>query len=116
MPYNCNWQHSINVCNQSGSAATYRTALRDYEQVLHLSGTQASTGAAASPLQFAQGNPITAYKIKTAPGFSNDAAIPGAGFTTTNNATATVLDVFKPTSDVVYYSIVKEVSQTGTCC
>ena len=101
----------LNVCNQSGSAATYRTALRDYEQVLHMSGTQASTGAAASPLQFAQGNPITAYKIKTAPGFSNDAAIPGTVFTTTNGATATVLDVFKPTSDVVYYSIVKEVSQ-----
>ena len=101
----------LNVCNQSGSAATYRTALRDYEQVLHMSGTQASTGAAASPLQFAQGNPITAYKIKTAPGFSNDAAIPGTVFTTTNGATATVLDVFKPTSDVVYYSIVREVSQ-----
>ena len=101
----------LNVCNQSGSAATYRTALRDYEQVLHMSGTQASTGAAASPLQFTQGNPITAYKIKTAPGFSNDAAIPGTVFTTTNGATATILDVFKPTSDVVYYSIVKEVSQ-----
>ena len=101
----------LNVCNQSGSAATYRTALRDYEQVLHMSGTQASTGAAASPLKFAQGNPITAYKIKTTPGFGNDAAIPGTVFTTTNGATATVLDVFKPTSDVVYYSIVKEVSQ-----
>ena len=101
----------LNVCNQSGSAATYRTALRDYEQVLHMSGTQASTGAAASPLQFTQGNPITAYKIKVAPGFSDDAAIPGTTFTTTNGATATLLDVFKPTSDVVYYSIVKEVSQ-----
>ena len=101
----------LNVCNQSGSAATYRTALRDYEQVLHMSGTQASTGAAASPLQFAKGNPITAYKIKTTPGFGNDAAIPGTTFTTTNGATATILDVFKPTSDVVYYSIVREVSQ-----
>ena len=101
----------LNVCNQSGSAATYRTALRDYEQVLHMSGTQASTGAAASPLKFAQGNPITAYKIKTTPGFGNDAAIPGTVFTTTNGATATILDVFKPTSDVVYYSIVREVSQ-----
>ena len=101
----------LNVCNQSGSAATYRTALRDYEQVLHMSGTQASTGAAASPLQFTKGNPITAYKIKVAPGFSDDAAIPGTTFTTTNAATASILDVFKPTSDVIYYSIVKEVSQ-----
>ena len=101
----------LNVCNQSGSAATYRTALRDFEQVLHMSGTQASTGAAASPLQFTKGNPITAYKIKVAPGFSDDAAIPGTTFTTTNAATASILDVFKPTSDVIYYSIVKEVSQ-----
>ena len=100
----------LNVCNQSGSAATYRTALRDYEQVLHMSGTQASTGAAASPLQFAKGNPITAYKIRTLPGFGDDAAIPGTTFTTTNGATATILDVFKPTSDVVYYNIVQEVS------
>ena len=101
----------LNVCNQSGSGATYRTALRDYEQVLHMSGTQASTGAAASPLQFTKGNPITAYKIKVAPGFSDDAAIPGTTFTTTNAATASILDVFKPTSDVIYYSIVAEVSQ-----
>ena len=101
----------LNVCNQSGSAATYRTALRDYEQVLHMSGTQASTGAAASPLQFAKGNPITAYKLKVLPGFVNDAAIPGTTFTTTNGSTATILDVFKPTTDVVYYAIVKEVSQ-----
>ena len=101
----------LNVCNQSGSAATYRTALRDYEQVLHMSGTQASTGAAASPLQFTKGNPITAYKLKVLPGFVNDAAIPGTTFTTTNGSTATILDVFKPTTDVVYYAIVKEVSQ-----
>ena len=102
----------LNVCNQSGSAATYRTALRDYDQVLHLSGTQSSTGAAASPLKFAQGNPITAYKIKTQPGFQDAAAIPGSTFTSTNNAVATILDVFKPTSDVTYYTIVAPVSQT----
>ena len=102
----------LNVCNQSGSAATYRTALRDYDQVLHLSGTQSSTGAAASPLKFAQGNQITAYKIKTQPGFQDAAAIPGSTFTSTNNAIATILDVFKPTSDVTYYTIVAPVSQT----
>lgn len=102
----------LNVCNQSGSAATYRTALRDYDQVLHLSGTQSSTGAAASPLKLAQGNPITAYKIQTQPGFQDAAAIPGTTFTSTNNAIATILDVFKPTSDVTYYTIVAPVSQT----
>ena len=102
----------LNVCNQSGSAATYRTALRDYDQVLHLNGTQSSTGAAASPLKFAKGNPITAYKIQTNPGFQDAAAIPGTTFTSTNNAIATILDVFKPTSDVTYYTIVAPVSQT----
>ena len=103
----------LNVCNQSGSAVTYRTALRDYDQVLHLSGTQSSTGAAASPLKFAKGNPITAYKIKTQPGFQDAAAIPGSTFTSTKNAIATILDVFKPTSDVTYYTIVAPVSQTA---
>ncbi len=103
----------LNVCNQSGSAATYRTALRDYDQVLHLSGTQSSTGAAASPLKFAKGNPITAYKLKTNPGFQDAAAIPGTTFTSTNGAVASILDVFKPTSDVTYYTIVAPVSQTA---
>lgn len=102
----------LNVCNQSGSAVTYRTALRDYDQVLHLSGTQSSTGAAASPLKFAKGNPITAYKLKTNPGFQDAAAIPGTTFTSTNGAIASILDVFKPTSDVTYYTIVAPVSQT----
>ena len=102
----------LNVCNQSGSGATYRTALRDYDQVLHMSGTQSSTGAAASPLKFTKGNPITAYKIKTQPGFQFASAIPGTTFTSTNNATASILDVFKPTSDVTYYTIVAPISQT----
>ena len=102
----------LNVCNQSGSGATYRTALRDYDQVLHMSGTQSSTGAAASPLKFAKGNPITAYKLKTNPGFQDASAIPGTTFTSTNGAIASILDVFKPTSDVTYYTIVAPVSNT----
>jgi hypothetical protein len=81
--------------------------------VLHLSGTQSSTGAAASPLKFAKGNPITAYKLKTNPGFQDAAAIPGTTFTSTNGAVASILDVFKPTSDVTYYTIVAPVSQTA---
>ena len=32
----------LNVCNQSGSGVTYRAALRDYEQVLHLDGLNTS--------------------------------------------------------------------------
>ena len=96
----------LNVCNQSGSGVTYRAALRDYDQVLHLDGLNTST------YKFAKGNPITAYKIQLQPGFQYSEAIPGTEFTTTNNATAKILDVFKPTSDVNLYTIVKEISQT----
>ena len=94
----------LNVCNQSGSGATYRAALRDYEQVLHLDGLN------TSGYKYAQGNPISAYKITLNPGFQDSAAIPGTLFTTTNGATATILDVFKPTSEVVYYTQVKPIS------
>ena len=43
----------LNVCNQSGSGVTYRAALRDYDQVLHMDGLNTST------YKFAKGNPIT---------------------------------------------------------
>jgi len=94
----------LQVCNQSGSGATYRAALRDYEQVLHLDGLNTST------YKFAKGNPISGYKITLNPGFQDTAAIPGTTFATTNGATATILDVFKPTTEVVYYAQVKPIS------
>ena len=77
----------LNVCNQSGSGVSYRAALRDYEQVLHLDGLNTSA------YKFAKGNPISAYKINVEPGFQDSAAIPGTTFTTTNGATATILDL-----------------------
>ena len=94
----------LQVCNQSGSGASYRAALRDYEQVLHLDGLNTSA------YKFAKGNPISAYKITLSPGFQDSDAIPGTTFTTTNGATATILDVFKPTTEVVYYAQVKPIS------
>ena len=94
----------LQVCNQSGSGATYRAALRDYEQVLHLDGLNTST------YKFAKGNPISGYKITLNPGFQDTGAIPGTTFATTNGATATILDVFKPTTEVVYYAQVKPIS------
>jgi len=97
----------LNVCNQSGGALSYRAALRDYEQVLHLDGLN------ASGYKFAIGNPISAYKITLSPGFQDIQAVPGTSFTTTNGATATILDVFKPTSEVVYYTKVLPVSTTS---
>ena len=96
----------LNVCNQSGGALSYRTALRDYEQVLHLDGLN------TSEYKFAKGNPISAYKITVAPGFQDLQAVPGTSFTTTNGATATILDVLKPTTDVVYYAKVLPISNT----
>ena len=97
----------LNVCNQSGSGATYRAALRDYEQVLHLDGLN------TSGYKYAQGNPISAYKITLNPGFQDSAAIPGTTFTTTNGATATILDVFKPTTEVEYFAQVKPIAEVA---
>ena len=94
----------LQVCNQSGGALSYRAALRDYEQVLHLDGLNTSA------YKFAKGNPISGYKITLNPGFQDAGAIPGTTFTTTNGATATILDVFKPTTEVVYYAQVKPIS------
>ena len=109
----------VNVCNQSGSAATYRVALNDYDQVLHLSGPETENGGEnASSFKFAKGNPVSAYKIKLIPGYRYSEAIPGTEVTTTNAATFKILDVFRPTTDVTYYTIVEEVSpmalETGT--
>ena len=96
----------LNVCNQSGGALSYRAAIRDYDQVLHLDGLNTSA------YKFAKGNPISAYKLKLSPGFQDSTAIPGTTFTTTNNATATILDVFKPTEDVNYYIQTKSIGTT----
>lgn len=100
----------VNVCNQSGSAATYRMALRNYDQVLHLDGPESENGGAASTYKFAKGNPITAYKIGVTPGYAYPDALPGTEFTTTNGATAKILDVFIDVSDKYYYAIVADVT------
>ena len=97
----------MNVCNQSAGALSYRAALRDYEQVLHLDGLNTSA------YKFTKGNPISGYKITLEPGFQDSAAIPGTTFTTTNGATATILDVFKPTDEVVFYTKVIDVGTTS---
>ena len=100
----------VNVCNQSGSAATYRMALRNYDQVLHVDGPEAENGGVASSYKFTKGNPITAYKLNLNPGYTYGDAIPGTEFTTTNGATAKILDVFKDVADVTYYSIVEDIT------
>ncbi len=103
----------VNVCNQSGSAATYRMALRNYDQVLHLDGPESENGGVASTYKFAKGNPISAYKLVLVPGYTYANALPGTEFTTTNGATGKILDVFKPISNVTYYTKVLEISTTN---
>ena len=100
----------VNVCNQSGSAATYRMALRDYDQVLHLDGPESANGGLASSYKFTKGNPLSAYKLTISPGYQFNNAIPGTQFTTTNGAIAKILDVYKPKDDVIYYAIVQSVT------
>ncbi len=94
----------LNVCNQGSGSATYRAALRNYDQVLHLDGLNTSA------YKFQKGNPVSAYKLTLLPGLQFSGAIPGTEFTTTNAASAKILDVFKATSDVTYYVAVKDVS------
>ena len=103
----------VNVCNQSGSAATYRMALRNYDQVLHLDGPESENGGVASTYKFAKGNPISAYKLVLVPGYTYAQALPGTEFTTTNGATGKILDVFKPISNVTYYTKVLDISTTS---
>lgn len=100
----------VNVCNQSGSAATYRMALRDYDQVLHLGGPESNNGGLTSTYKFAKGNPISSYKLTISPGYQFNDAIPGTEFTTTNGSIAKILDVFRPINDVTYYTIVQDVT------
>ena len=102
----------VNVCNQSGSGASYRMALRDYDQVLHLDGPESENGGSASSYKFAKGNPISAYKVTVNPGFTFADAIPGTEFTSTNASTGKILDIFKATGTVTYYTKVLPISST----
>ena len=95
----------VNVCNQNSGASSYRLALRDYDQVLHLDGLNSSA------YKFQRGNPVTSYYLNINPGFTDLDAVPGTNFTTTNGATATILDVFKPTTAVTYYTKISEIIQ-----
>ena len=61
----------VTAANWSGGAATYRLGLRDYDQILSVSGPQVnSNGSVASTHKFAKGNPVSAYKLTLSPGFT----------------------------------------------
>jgi hypothetical protein len=87
-------------------------ALRDYDQVLHLDGPESENGGSASSYKFTKGNPISAYKLTLNPGFTFSDAIPGTEFLSTNASTGKILDIFKPTGTVTYYTKVLPISST----
>lgn len=101
----------VTAANWSGGAATYRLALRDYDQILRVSGPQTnSNGGVASAHQFAKGNPVSAYKLKVSPGFTYASAVPGTTISTALGSTAKLLDVYKPTDTINYYVKFEEIS------
>lgn len=110
--YRCNIDNTASVvltaANQSGSAVTYRAALRDYDQILTLDGNE------PSQLQFAKGNPISTYKIKIEPGLTFAEATPGTDLVSLNGSLARLLDVFKDTSVINRWVKVENVLTTET--
>jgi len=98
----------MTVANQSGSAVTYRTALRNYDQILTMDGNE------TSQYEFQKGNPISNYKIKISPGITFGSAIPGTEISTIGGATAKLLDVYKATETINRYVKVDTVYPVDT--
>ena len=98
----------MTVANQSGSAATYRAAVRDYDQILTVDGNE------PSQYEFEKGNPISGYKLKINPGISFAEAIPATDIASVNGGIAKLLDVYKDTSVVQRYVRVDKVYQVET--
>jgi hypothetical protein len=98
----------MTVANQSGSAVTYRAAVRDYDQILTVDGNEPSN------YEFEKGNPISGYKLKITPGITFSEAIPATDIVSINGGIAKLLDVFKDTSVVNRYVQVDKVYPVET--
>ncbi len=84
----------LEVCNQGGTASSYRVALRDYDQILTLDSANYA---------LRKGNVITEYSITISPGISTDQADPGDLLTVEDNSGSFKYhDILKPTSIVTY--------------
>jgi hypothetical protein len=82
----------LNVVNQSGSTASYRVGLRDYDQTLTLD---------SSSYKLRKGNVVSAYTLTVTPGVQASSLTPGDLITlSNNNATFKYLDFVKPTSTI----------------
>ena len=93
----------LTATNQSGSATTYRAAVRDYDQILTLDGNE------PSQYIFQKGNPISSYKLKVNPGISFTESTPGADIISVNGAVAKLLDVFKDDATINRYVKVENI-------
>lgn len=93
----------LTATNQSGSATTYRAAVRDYDQILTLDGNE------PSQYLFQKGNPISSYKLKVNPGITFTESTPGADIISVNGAVAKLLDVFKDDAIVNRYVKVENI-------
>jgi hypothetical protein len=84
----------LEVCNQGGSASSYRVALRDYDQILTLDSANYA---------LRKGNVITDYSIVISPGISVDQADPGDLVALEENlGSFKYHDILKPTSTITY--------------
>ena len=93
----------LHVCNQGGAGATYNIALKNYTQVITLTGSSHT---------FNIGNPITAYSVDITPGIAISAFDPGDAYRDDLGTwSAKILDVFKDTSTIV---VDTKVTRVGT--
>lgn len=91
---------ALEVCNQSGTAATYRLALRNYDQILTLN----------SAYTFAVGNIISNYKLTISPGIPTTDFTPGDVVTLDNNqGSFKIQDIYQDTSTITYLTKVASV-------
>jgi hypothetical protein len=93
----------LEVCNQSGSSATYRAALRDYNQILTLD---------SSSYTFRKGNVISDYKLTISPGIATADFDPGDTILLDNNqGSFKIQDVYQETDTIVYNVKVEPIGQ-----
>lgn len=104
-PINKSASTVLEICNQSGSSATYRAALRDYDQVLTLD---------AATYKLTKGNVISDYTLQISPGIPTDAFDPGDVITLDDNqGSFKVQDIFKPTATITYPVKVEPIGQVN---
>lgn len=91
----------LEVCNQSASGASYRAALRDYDQVLTLD---------SASYAFRSGNVVSNYKLTLSPGISTDQFDPGDNIILDNSqGNFAISDIDKPTATLTYPTKVRRI-------